>query len=72
VEPGQTGLLVPPGQPQALATAVLAVLGTESSRQMGAAGRRRIEERFSLRQAAAAYAGLYEEVRPWLGRGPAD
>ncbi|MBE0599273.1 MAG: glycosyltransferase family 4 protein [Desulfuromonadales bacterium] len=48
VEDGRTGLLVPRGDPAALAAAVIALLSDEPRRQaMGEAGRRRVEALFS-------------------------
>jgi glycosyltransferase involved in cell wall biosynthesis len=48
VDPGVTGLLAPDGGPLALADAIGEVLGDPArGRAMGAAGRRRCEERFS-------------------------
>ncbi|MBN1885812.1 MAG: glycosyltransferase family 4 protein [Candidatus Krumholzibacteriota bacterium] len=47
VADGETGLLVPPGDPAALAAAVNRLLGDDALReQMGRAARRRYEERF--------------------------
>jgi sugar transferase (PEP-CTERM/EpsH1 system associated) len=63
VVPGQTGLLVPAGSPAALAGAVLEVLHRpEQAQAMGAAGRRRVEEQFSLRHTVAQYERLYLEL----------
>lgn len=48
IEHGRTGLLVPPGDPEALAEALLQVLtAPELAARMGAAGRIRAEEHFS-------------------------
>ncbi len=56
VEDGETGWLVPPEAPDALADALAAVLAdpAEASRR-GAAGRRRVDERFRPAHAAAAW-----------------
>ena len=49
VIPGETGLLVPPNDPQALADAVEKLLDdTELARSLGVKGRARVEERFAL------------------------
>lgn len=70
VEHGETGLLVRPGDAVAVADAIEALLPDEPRRlAMGAAGRRRIVERFSWRQTALRTAELYEEiVSPCGGR----
>lgn len=48
VEDGVTGLLVPPEDPQALASAILRLLQDETARRrMGEAGPQRVRERFS-------------------------
>ena len=63
VLPGETGLLVPPAQPKALAEAVLALLDDPArAAALGAAGRRRAETEFSLARHAAAVEALYGEI----------
>jgi glycosyltransferase involved in cell wall biosynthesis len=63
VVPGETGLLVPPGSPEPLADAMLTLLRDPArSRLMGAAGRRRVEEQFSLPRMAAEYEALYRHL----------
>jgi len=60
VIPGETGLLVPPGDPAALAQAMGALLADpERSQAYGQAGARRVAERFSLEAMAKAYVELY-------------
>jgi glycosyltransferase involved in cell wall biosynthesis len=62
VADGQTGLLVPPGDPEALTRAVLQVESdAEAGRRMGDAGRRRVEQHFDVRGMVAAYEALYRE-----------
>lgn len=57
---GETGLLVPPSRPEALADAIDKVLSDPGrGRLMGQAGRRRVEERFDLGSTIDAYEALY-------------
>jgi glycosyltransferase involved in cell wall biosynthesis len=63
VTPDREGLLVPPGDPAALAAAVAHLLASPQRRaEMGAAARRRFEEAFSLDRVAEAMIALYERV----------
>lgn len=56
----QTGLLVPPQDAAALANAIVEVLSDlPRAAAMGAAGLRRVEQRFGARQMAQRFAGLY-------------
>jgi glycosyltransferase involved in cell wall biosynthesis len=60
---GETGLLVPPADPQAIAEAVLALLQDPTrAARLGAAGRRRAESEFSLARHAQAVEALYQEI----------
>ena len=60
---GETGLLVPPAQPKALAEAVLSLLEDPSrAARLGEAGRRRAETSFSLARHVGAVEALYEEL----------
>ena len=61
---GNTGRVVPPRDPKALANGIyeLLTLSEEEKRELGEAARRRIEENFSLSTIAVRYADLYEEV----------
>ena len=66
---GDTGLLVAPGDPSALATALLRVLDDEHLRaRIGAAGRARVLDRFTWRRTAEGtleqYRALLDEHRP--------
>ncbi|MFA9460958.1 TIGR03088 family PEP-CTERM/XrtA system glycosyltransferase [Thiohalorhabdus methylotrophus] len=65
---GETGDLVPPGDPEALAGALAGLLG-EPDRlvRMGSAARRRAEARYSIDAMVAAYLDVYRRV---LGQGP--
>jgi glycosyltransferase involved in cell wall biosynthesis len=63
VEEGATGSLVPVGDAEALATAVVALLEDEERRHAFAqAGQVRVAERFTLDRQADAYLGWYEEI----------
>lgn len=60
---GETGLLVPPDDPEALAEAVLALLDNPArARSMGEKGRQRAFEQFSLDRLVNDMAGLFEET----------
>jgi len=66
VEDGVTGLLVPPGDPEALAAALLRLWNDPDLRQqMGQAGRQRVEQHFDVRRMTAEYECLYEGKPPW-------
>jgi len=62
--PGQTGLLVPPRDANALAHGMfeLMAFGKETLDKMGQHARRHIQERFSLRTVHDKYMSLYENV----------
>ena len=61
VADGETGLLVPPADPPALAAALLRLRRDPAlRRRMGEAGRRRVEMHFAIRTMVAAYEALYE------------
>jgi 2-deoxystreptamine N-acetyl-D-glucosaminyltransferase/2-deoxystreptamine glucosyltransferase len=63
VRDGQTGLLVPQGDPQALARALDALLDRpDRGAAWGEAGRREALERFTPAAVAARYAALYDRV----------
>ena len=60
---GDCGVLVEPGNPSDLAAALGALLDDEPRRRaLGAAGRRRVEERFTWRATAAATAQVYADM----------
>ncbi|HEX9531043.1 MAG TPA: glycosyltransferase family 4 protein [Acidimicrobiales bacterium] len=64
---GETGLLVPPGDPGALASAILRALSDPCLRaRVGAAGRERVLERFTWRATAV---GTVEQYRQLLEGG---
>ncbi|WP_228456883.1 glycosyltransferase, partial [Streptomyces durbertensis] len=60
---GGTGLVVPPGDPRALAEAALALLGDPGRRaRLGAAARARAVELFTVEQNVTAFCGIYLEL----------
>ena len=64
VEDGQTGLLVPPRDPRALAEALTVLLTDEGrARALGAAGRQRFLARFSAAHMVEETLKIYDEVR---------
>ncbi len=63
VKEGETGILVPPQDPHALAGAIKRLLADESMRRrMGGEGRKRVERQFSWAEAARQMLQVYEEV----------
>lgn len=63
VVPGRTGLLVPPADPRLIADALNRVLRDRAmAREMGLAGRRRVDEHFSWTSIAAKTRRMYEEL----------
>ena len=60
---GETGLLVPPRTPDALAEALVRMLGDPTAAQaMARAGRKRVEAHFSLRAKLDATEALYRRL----------
>ena len=60
---GETGRLVPRDDPEAMAEALAALLADlDALRGMGAAGRARAEERFSIEAMVAKYLSLYDQL----------
>jgi glycosyltransferase involved in cell wall biosynthesis len=60
LDDGETGLLVPPGDPAALARALVRILeSTETRSAFGAEARRRVESRFTEELHVAALEGVY-------------
>jgi glycosyltransferase involved in cell wall biosynthesis len=60
---GESGLLVPPADPAAMADAILRLLDDPRlAAACGAAGRRTIEARYGLDAMAARFTALYEEL----------
>jgi glycosyltransferase involved in cell wall biosynthesis len=59
----ETGLLVPPRDPEAMARAIIALLTDERARRvMAAAGLRRVHERFSVERMVRDTVNVYERV----------
>jgi len=66
---GETGLLVPPDDVQALSAGVVALCrDAEARARMGRAGRRRCEERYDIASVSRRYERVYESL---LGTGSA-
>jgi glycosyltransferase involved in cell wall biosynthesis len=61
---GDTGFVVPPAEPDALAKAMVALadVGEQGRRERGALARVRIRDRYSLDAIAGRYAALYQEL----------
>jgi glycosyltransferase involved in cell wall biosynthesis len=60
---GETGLLVPPNDPLALAQAINSLLDDpEGMKSMGARGRDTVRERYTWDKVAARMAGFFREV----------
>lgn len=72
VADGETGILVPPRDPDALAAALLRVLTwSDVADAMGRAGRARVRSEFSIDRAVRAHERLYEDLLGHFAGGPA-
>ncbi|MFA5143020.1 MAG: glycosyltransferase [Candidatus Omnitrophota bacterium] len=59
---GDTGILVPPKDPQKMAEAIIKLIqNSDLAKKMGQAGRKRMEEKFSLNRMVNEYELIYEE-----------
>ncbi|MBL8138823.1 MAG: glycosyltransferase [Acidobacteria bacterium] len=66
---GTTGLLVPPGNSEALADAIVRLLGDATSRRrMGDAGRARVAAQFGVDRLVDGTLAVYERLRPGVSR----
>jgi glycogen synthase len=73
VEDGRTGLLVPPARPDALAEALNRLLADPArGREMGRAGRRRVEEKFSWASVAERTEQVYADAVAEFKRSSGD
>ena len=62
IEPGVTGLLVPPREPEALAEAILAILADpDLARRLAEGGRRRLHAVYGIEACARAYEAFYRQ-----------
>lgn len=63
ISEGETGILVPPGDPNAMAAAILRLLGDrELAHSLGTAARKFIGERYTAEAQASAMAAFYREA----------
>jgi starch synthase len=70
ISDGVEGVLVPPGDPEAIATAVAGLLrDPDEAAEMGRRGQRRRREEFDLDVTARQIGNLYEELYAASGRG---
>jgi glycosyltransferase involved in cell wall biosynthesis len=64
VADGETGWLVPPGNPAELARRIIDVLSDSERQSMGRRGRRRVEEQFTFAAQARKYLSLFRDLGP--------
>jgi glycosyltransferase involved in cell wall biosynthesis len=63
VEDGKTGLLVPPGDPEKFAQAVISLLNdSELMKKMGLAGKQKVREKFTWEKVAQNVVRFYQEL----------
>ncbi len=64
IENRRTGLLVPPGDPQALAKAINQMLKDRNkARKMGMEARKRVDEMYDIKRQVALHEEVYKEIR---------
>ena len=64
IEERKNGYLVPCGYPERIHSAVMRLTAIESlAAEIGEAGRKRVEENFTLEQMARGYAELYSQIK---------
>jgi glycosyltransferase involved in cell wall biosynthesis len=72
IVPEETGILVPPGDPAAVAAAILRVLRDPAlARRLALAGRRRVETEFTIERLAERTMATYQELLAARGVGRA-
>ena len=63
IENGRTGILVPPGDPQALAEGIKQMLKDRTqAKKLGTETRKQVEEMFDIKQQVALHEEVYEEL----------
>jgi len=63
IQPGRTGVLVPPGNPESLAAAIVDLLKDAAQRErLGSAARRLVENGYSAARMTTDYLRVYEEA----------
>jgi glycosyltransferase involved in cell wall biosynthesis len=68
IEPGKTGLLVPPGDPDSLKQALCQLIEDRDwCERMGMAGRQRAVEQFDYRIVVKETLAVYQQLRQWGG-----
>jgi glycosyltransferase involved in cell wall biosynthesis len=73
VDHGESGILIPPESPEALAVAMeLVINNPEVSSKLGENARQRILEKFSLDEVARRYSELYHKLCTPAGKGNRD
>ncbi|MFA6079239.1 MAG: glycosyltransferase family 4 protein [Candidatus Omnitrophota bacterium] len=73
VDHGESGILIPPESPEALAVAMeLVINNPEVSSRLGENARQRILEKFSLDEVARLYSELYHKLCAPAGKGNRD